>query len=205
MTMLRESVDAKTPLKHWRSQVCVGWMSGADIAAESPQSRRRRSSIVSPAGVARQGAERALRDFVMVGNEQAAMGRRDLAENDSVPRRRSTAHLGFPNTVITCRPERTDGLRQILATGRLEIGMPRHSFDGTGRRVALQRVGRAFALEITSVAPQMDKRALPLHATVTVSRSASSGNPRSASSRRSCRIRAVAAARLSRASALVRP
>jgi hypothetical protein len=48
-----------------------------------------------------------------------------------------------------------------------------------------EKVTAAFPLEVASMSPEVAKQAAPLHTTVTVSRSASSGNPRRASSRRS--------------------
>ena len=60
-------------------------------------------------------------------------------------------------------------------------------------------------LQMTAVPPEVPQQVSSLHPTTTVSRTASRGRPRRPSRRRSSRIRAIASAKLSRASALVRP
>jgi hypothetical protein len=81
----------------------------------------------------------------------------------------------------------------------------RNCFDTAGAWVCPQRVRTSFALKVATVPPKMLEQRAPFHLTVTVSRIASGGTPRSASSRRSSRISSIASAKFSRASSLVRP
>ena len=78
-------------------------------------------------------------------------------------------------------------------------------FNVTGLGIALKRVRASLALQIAAVVAQMPQRRTAFHSTVTVSRVTPLGRPRSASARRSRRMRAIAAARLFRAAAFVRP
>jgi len=75
----------------------------------------------------------------------------------------------------------------------------------TGLGIAPKRVRAPLALQIAAVMAQMPQQSTAFHSTVTVSRVTPLGRPRSASARRSRRIRAIAAARLFRAAAFVRP
>ena len=77
-----------------------------------------------------------------------------------------------------------------------EFGIARHSLNRSSGRVEPQRVSSAFPLQDAAVSAQMPQQAAALHAartsTTIVSRSASSGTPRSPSSRRSRSSRAMA-------------
>src|SRR5205814_5832126 len=91
------------------------------------------------------------------------------------------------------------------------LGVPGNCFNVTGLGIAPKRVRAPLALQIAAVMtqmpqmPQMPQQSTAFHSTVTVSRVTPLGRPRSASARRSRRIRAIAAARLFRAAAFVRP
>ena len=85
------------------------------------------------------------------------------------------------------------------------LGVPGNCFNVTGLGIAPKRVRAPLALQIAAVTAQMPQQGTAFHSTVTVSRVTPLGRPRSASARRSRRIRAIAAARLFRASAFVRP
>src|SRR5205807_311847 len=98
--------------------------------------------------------------------------------------------------------------------GRIDMPMGPHRnkddartdcFNVTGLGIALKRVRASLALQIAAVVAQMPQQGTAFHSTVTVSRVTPLGRPRSASARRSRRIRAIAAARLFRAAAFVRP
>jgi len=83
--------------------------------------------------------------------------------------------------------------------------VPWDGFDYAGLRIRPQGVRTAFTLEVASVPPQMAKKDAALHPTVTVSRIALRGRPRSASLRRSSRMSSIASTRFFRAAAFVRP
>ena len=85
------------------------------------------------------------------------------------------------------------------------LGVPGNCFNVTGLGIAPKRVRAPLALQIAAVMTQMPQQRTAFHSTVTVSRVTPFGRPRSASARRSRRIRAIAAARLFRAAAFVRP
>ena len=85
------------------------------------------------------------------------------------------------------------------------LGVPGNCFNVTGLGIAPKRVRAPLALQIAAVMTQMPQQSTAFHSTVTVSRVTPLGRPRSASARRSRRIRAIAAARLFRAAAFVRP
>jgi len=59
-------------------------------------------------------------------------------------------------------------------------------------------VACSFAFQVAAVLPKMAQQVAELHLTVTVSRTASSGRPRNASSRRSSKISAKRVVELSR-------
>jgi hypothetical protein len=63
----------------------------------------------------------------------------------------------------------------------------------------------AFTLQVTPVLPQVAKEIAPLHPTTTFSRVAVAGMPRRPSLRLSSRMRLMAALKLFRAAAFVRP
>jgi hypothetical protein len=84
-----------------------------------------------------------------------------------------------------------------------DLAATRHGLDCAGFRIAPQRVPTTLALQIAAVAYRITKQIATPHFTITGSRSASGGNPRSASSRRSSRISFIASDRLRRASSLV--
>ncbi len=86
-----------------------------------------------------------------------------------------------------------------------DLGGPGNCFNVTGLGIAPKRVRAPLALQIAAVIAQMPQQGTASHSTVTVSRVTPLGRPRSASARRSRRIRAIAAARLFRAAAFVRP
>src|SRR5256884_3104914 len=86
-----------------------------------------------------------------------------------------------------------------------DLGVPGNCFNVTGLGIAPKRVRPPLALQIAAVIAQMPQQGTAFHSTVTVSRVTPLGRPRSASARRSRRIRAIAAARLFRAAAFVRP
>ena len=84
----------------------------------------------------------------------------------------------------------------LLCEAIWDFDVPWNSFDLTGLRVAPQGVGAALPLEIASVPSKVPEKSLSLHPTVTTSRIAPCGRPRSASSLRSCRISSIASERL---------
>jgi hypothetical protein len=102
-------------------------------------------------------------------------------------------------------------LRDLKAAANLprknvrDLSMARHRFHCAVLRIAPEGVGTAFTLEIAPIAPQVSKKRVALHSSVTVSRSALAGRSRNPSSRRSSRMSCIASIRLVRASALVRP
>jgi hypothetical protein len=83
--------------------------------------------------------------------------------------------------------------------------MPGDRLHGTSCGIAPQRVRSPLALQITSMLSEVLQKSAPLHSTITVSRSASAGTPRSESSRLSSKISAMASAKLVRASSFDRP
>jgi hypothetical protein len=86
-----------------------------------------------------------------------------------------------------------------------DLGVARHGFDGPCLRVTPQRVLTTLAFKIAAVLAQVMEQGAFFDLTVTVSSSASGGSPRRASCRLSSRMRAIASARLARASSLVSP
>ncbi len=74
--------------------------------------------------------------------------------------------------------------------------MTRYGLNVACLGVTPKGVGATFTLEITSVSPEVFEKSPSFHPTVTTSRVASSGTPRSASSRRSSRIRLIASDKL---------
>ena len=85
------------------------------------------------------------------------------------------------------------------------LGVPRHRFDRSRRRVGPQRVRSPFAFQVASVLSKMAKQVAPLHPTMTFSRLADAGTPRRPSFRRSSRMSAIALDKLFSAAAFVRP
>ena len=86
-----------------------------------------------------------------------------------------------------------------------DLGVPWNGFDVSGLRVGPELVFLALAFEITAELSEMAKQFPLLHETTTVPFSALEGTPRRPSSRRSSRIRAIAAERLARHSSAVLP
>jgi len=82
--------------------------------------------------------------------------------------------------------------------------MSRHRFYVPRPRIAPELVFFPLPFQETAVAAEVSKQLSLFHSTTTVSRTAPAGTPRRASSRRSSRISAIAAARLARASSDVR-
>ncbi len=83
--------------------------------------------------------------------------------------------------------------------------MARDGFDRASSRIGSKCMCATFTLQVAAVLAQVAKQGAPFHPRVTVSRIASGGVPRRASSRRSCKMRARASARLLLASSFVLP
>jgi hypothetical protein len=84
----------------------------------------------------------------------------------------------------------------LLGEAIRDFDVPWNSFYVAGLRVTPQGVRAAFTLEKASMPPEVPEKSFSLHPTVTTSRIASFGRPRSASSLRSCRISSIASERL---------
>jgi len=74
--------------------------------------------------------------------------------------------------------------------------MPGNSFHYTINRILIKRVPCPFSFENASIKSQVAKKVAPLHSITTVSRIASSGTPRRASSNLSWRISLIASVKL---------
>ena len=85
-----------------------------------------------------------------------------------------------------------------------KLGMPRYRFPGAGHGIAPERMCRAFSLQIASVSSEMGKQALSSRHGHRLPLGIVQESPR-AFSRRSCSIKAIAGAKLSRASCFVCP
>ncbi len=99
---------------------------------------------------------------------------------------------GQPQAVLVSQPVR-------------ELAVMRNSLNLIASRVEPQGIGTALSLKTAAGLSQTLQEDSAFHSSVTVSHSASAGTPRSASSRRSSRISAIAPARLRRASSFVCP
>src|SRR5512138_2873484 len=88
----------------------------------------------------------------------------------------------------------TDLLRELVGN----LSMSRDCFDLPGSWVTPKGMFAPFSFEIAAVLAQVSQQRATLHCKTTVSRMASWGTPRSASSRRSSRINSMAPARFLR-------
>ena len=95
--------------------------------------------------------------------------------------------------------------RQTFRASASDISLWRGTAHSAARGVRPQRVRATLALQVTTVPSQMAQEVASLHPTMTFSRTASRGSPRSPSRRLSSRISAIASAKLRRASALLKP
>ncbi len=86
-----------------------------------------------------------------------------------------------------------------------DLGVPRHRFNGSGRRVGPERMRPAFSLQVAAVLSQVTEQFAPFHPTTTFSRIAAAGILRRPSFRLSSRISAIASARFFSAAAFVLP
>jgi hypothetical protein len=133
---------------------------------------------------------------VVLGASRRASPARLAAECGVRLRQRESLGADFRHTQIS---------RDLPCEVVGNLGVTGNSFDRAGSGVGPEGVGSTFSLEHTPVFAQVFQESAALHFTVTVSRSASGGTPRSPSSRRSSRMSAMASARLRRASSFVRP
>ena len=83
--------------------------------------------------------------------------------------------------------------------------MPRYGFDPACLDTRPKGMGATFALQVAPILTKVSQEFVPFHPTATNSRIAVVGKPRSASSRRSFKIKSMASDRLLRHSALVLP
>lgn len=81
----------------------------------------------------------------------------------------------------------------------------RHRLHSSASRIRPKRVRPPLTLQVATESAEVAEQRRALHLTRTVSRSASGGRPRNASSRRSSRINEIASAKLWRASSFVLP
>ena len=86
-----------------------------------------------------------------------------------------------------------------------DFGVPRNRFNVSSQRIGPKLVLFALALEVATKLSEMTKQFPLLHETTTVPFSALDGTPRKPSSRRSSRMREMAAAKLARHSSAVLP
>ena len=86
-----------------------------------------------------------------------------------------------------------------------ELGMARDGFHDAVLGIHPQRKRASLSLQPAAVSTQMFEKRSALHGTTRVSRWASGGTPRNASSRQSSRITAIASARFALHSSVVPP
>ena len=121
----------------------------------------------------------------------------------SGPHSRSAAAPGSPGSL----PDLRHGKSSTDLPGECirYLAVARDCLHGAARGVRPQRVRPTLALQVTTVPSQVAQEVASLHPTMTFSRTASRGSPRSPSRRLSSRISAIASAKLRRASALLKP